>query len=336
MNKNILFYLCMVFVLSSLIFDCSNDIAGSRDTGGIDLKIAKMTASSTGKTFYFVGTMSIGDSSVSPLHPKITQLLGGIDCLVTQLSLLENEVENLKKVKIIQSNNRLANGKTFETYQLPGESSSFFTRTESIVLESLIKKLNAEYVKMDADLTNFFPIEYNFEPAYLTSVFVGGMYVYLNFSAKNEISQQLYNSFKAIAPSSQYVTLETIEEGISVIFAVDEKDQMEDLKFTLSMLSSPKYYTPIQELIDKYKKQDIAYFANLAKEMKTENSSAYEKSVSDRSVDWATKIDTWAKDSTIHNSAKTYLVAVGMWNLAGPDSLQNKLSDLGYTVSDLE
>ena len=240
-----------------------------------------------------------------------------------------------------------------EDYPLPQEFDSAYARSEVLVFEADIKKmeepammqkvmmmamyqddrtleselsqevyqlLDSECAQLDISLVNFS----KFKPGMVMLIYA---VTKMQQSGLSEDGVDQYYYSKATADQKDVLFLESIESQLELMFGDDDED----------------YDQTIRQFFDDQKKMDRVgddikegwrqgkdkIFIRMQKEMKKEYPDIYKKILLDRNMNWISEIDSYLDSEDVE------FVLVGALHLPGPEGVLDMLKEKGYELSQL-
>ncbi|MGC9525459.1 MAG: TraB/GumN family protein [Limnospira sp.] len=249
---------------------------------------------------YLLGSIHVLSQNDYPLPPMMETAFEEAENVVFELDL--NELESLETQALMLEKATPPGGQTLrdliqpETYQ---------------VVENTMANLG-------------FPIQVfrNFEPWFVSVSLVALQLQRLGFDPQYGVDRYFFE--KAIATQTQILTLETVEEQLSLFDELPPEEQDKLLRQTLEEIDLLE--TSFQDMLIAWKTGDTQTLANLILTGFQDYPVLAEKIFRDRNQKWMAKIDGFLGDD------EDYLIVVGAGHLVGEEGLVAMLRDRGYSV----
>jgi len=258
--------------------------------------------------------------------------------------------------KVSKDNNYLYIGGTIHIlgkndYPLPPEYEKSYKDSKTVILETDLQKMesldfqmkmidtlsyqNSETIKDHlnketlSELENY--LKKNNIPLFTVQKFKPGMIVSLltvtelkKLGIDSEGVDSFFNS-KAIKDQKGLGELETIEEQLSFLSSMGEKNTNEFILYTLRDLKEfPKLFS---DLKNAWLTGDMSTMNTIGiQPMLKDFPETYETLIKKRNNAWVPKIEAMFKTNEVE------MVLVGALHLAGPDSVLTQLESLGYKI----
>ena len=240
-----------------------------------------------------------------------------------------------------------------EDYPLPPEFDTAYARSEVLVFEADIKKmeepammqkvmmmamyqddrtleselseeayqlLESECAQLDISLANFS----KFKPGMVMLIYAVKK---MQLSGLSEDGVDQYYYSLANADQKDVLFLESIESQLELMFGDDEEDYDQAIR---QFFDDQKKMDRVgDDIKESWRKGKGKLFIRMQKEMKKEYPDIYKKILTDRNVNWISEIDSYL------DSEKVEFVMVGALHLPGPEGVLELLKDKGYKLSQL-
>ncbi len=240
-----------------------------------------------------------------------------------------------------------------EDYPLPFEFDSAYARSEILVFETDVKKLEepvvmqkmmmmamyqdertlkselseetyqlleSECARLDISLSNFA----KFKPSMVLLIYAVSK---LQQSGQTADGVDQYYYTLAGADHKDVLFLESVESQLELLFGDDEEDYDEAI---LQFFDDQKKMDKIGDDIKaSWREGKDKLFIRMQKEMQKEYPDIYRKILSDRNKNWIDEIDSYL------DSEEVEFVLVGALHLHGPDGVLEMLEKKGYGISAL-
>jgi len=249
---------------------------------------------------YLLGSIHVLSQNDYPLPPMMETAFEEAEKVVFELDL--NELETLETQSVMLEKATPPQGQTLrdliqpETYQ---------------VVESTMADLG-------------FPIQVfsNFEPWFVSVSLVSLQLQRLGFDPQYGVDRYFFE--KAIADQKEILTLETVEEQLSLFDELPLEEQDKMLRQTLEEIDTLE--NSFQDMLVAWKTGDTQTLENLILTGFQDYPVLEEKIFRDRNQKWMAKIDGFLADD------EDYLIVVGAGHLVGEEGLIEMLRDRGYSV----
>jgi len=240
-----------------------------------------------------------------------------------------------------------------EDYPLPPEFDSAYARSEVLVFEADIKKmeepammqkvmmmamyqddrtleselseevyqlLESECARLDISLSDFS----KFKPSMVVLIYAVKK---LQQSGLSEDGVDQYYYSLALADHKGILFLETSESQLELMFGDDEEDYDQAIR---QFFDDQKKMDRIgDDIKESWRKGKGKLFIRMQKEMKKEYPDIYKKILTDRNMNWISEIDSYL------DNEKVEFVMVGALHLPGPEGVLEILKDKGYKLIQL-
>ena len=240
-----------------------------------------------------------------------------------------------------------------EDYPLPPEFDSAYARSEFLVFEADIKKmeepammqkvmmmamyqddrtmkseiseetyqlLESECAKLDISLANFS----KFKPGMVLLIYA---VTKMQQSGLSEDGVDQYYYSLAISDHKDVLFLERIESQLELMFGEDDEDYDQAIR---QFFDDQKKMDRIgDDIKDSWRKGKDKIFIRMQKEMEKEYPEIYKKILTNRNMNWISEIDSYL------DSEEVEFVMVGALHLPGPEGVLEMLKDKGYKLSQL-
>lgn len=240
-----------------------------------------------------------------------------------------------------------------EDYPLPPEFDSAYARSEVLVFEADLKKmeepammqkvmmmamyqdertleselseevyqlLESECARLDISLSDFS----KFKPSMVVLIYAVKK---LQQSGLSEDGVDQYYYSLALADHKGILFLETIESQLELMFGDDDEDYDQAIR---QFFDDQKKMDRIgDDIKDSWREGKDKLFIRMQKEMKKEYPDIYMKILLDRNLNWISEIDSYL------DNEKVEFVMVGALHLPGPEGVLEMLKDKGYKLIQL-
>ena len=238
-----------------------------------------------------------------------------------------------------------------EDYPLPPEFDSAYARSEVLVFEADIKKmeepammqkvmmmamyqddrtleseiseetyqlLESECARLDISLSDFS----KFKPGMVLLIYALTKMQQSGLS-EDGVDQHYYS--KANADHKDVLFLESIESQLELMFGEDDEDYDQAIR---QFFDDQKKMDRVgDDIKDSWRKGKDKLFIRMQKEMEKEYLDIYTKILLDRNINWISEFDSYL------DSEKVEFVLVGALHLPGPEGVLEMLKDKGYKLS---
>lgn len=292
-----MFYKSLIFTLfSALCLAATSAHAGS--------SVWKVTTDNKGPALYIGGTVHMLQASDHPLPEQYDQAYAASDELFfeTDLSAANKPEFQMKMMAAL----------SFQNGQTLSQSLSETTR------EKLVQALTTRGM----NIAMFDALKPSGAALTLSVVELQRM------GMDPKLGVDVTYQAKALGDKKAIGTLETPEEQISFLAAMDQADPNKFMLHTLRDLE--RLPTMMASMRAAWREGNIAQLEHESlKEMKEEFPTVYAVLIKQRNDAWMQKIPAMLRDDN------TEFVLVGTLHLAGKDGLLQQLKNLGYTVTQL-
>ena len=240
-----------------------------------------------------------------------------------------------------------------EDYPLPPEFDSAYARSEVLVFEADIKKmeepammqkvmmmamyqddrtleseiseetyqlLESECARLDISLSDFS----KFKPGMVLLIYAVTKMQQSGLS-EDGVDQHYYS--KANADHKDVLFLESIESQLELMFGEDDEDYDQAIR---QFFDDQKKMDRVgDDIKDSWRKGKDKLFIRMQKEMEKEYPEIYKKILLDRNMNWISEFDSYL------DSEKVEFVMVGALHLPGPEGVLEILKDKGYKLIQL-
>lgn len=234
-------------------------------------------------------------------------------------------------------------------YPLPLEYDRAYSDSEIVVFETdleqndliinklYLKMLSDEHIsKMLSDRVYARLVDYthrkkiDLEPIGHMKPWAVGLVLMLHSFADiglDEAGIDMFYLLKAIDDNKERLILESIDEQLDVITALDADGANEYIDYVIDDLD--RVQEMFDEIVSSWREGDLETLKTEQLDYIKQSPNQYKILIKDRNKKWLSKIDSYFRDK------KSLFVLVGLLHLAGEDGLLEELDRLGYSIEQL-